>query len=1100
MLVLKKLVKFVLVAALFASITLHAAWGQAGTNGTGAISGTVADVSGAPIPGVAIRAESPALIEGHRDITSGSDGLYTLVNLPVGVYKVTFTSKGFSTAQQVGVAVSTGFTATTNVKMTAGASETVTVTTAAPVLDLQDTVVQATLSNDEMESLPIGKSAATYSALVPGAVAAAGNQDVGGIKGEQYQGFRMHGSAAGDYMQLRDGMFWGTLVGAGNYMSSANTTAIQETQIVTSGYSAEDLTSGGHVNLIPKSGGNTLHGSFQSDFSNSDLQGTNISASTVGVTQAPRIRKLFEVAGGFGGPIQKDKLWFFVDSRHWASSVNQVGGTGFFDSNENATTPAILYYHSSANASYSNDYYTSLGLRLTWQPNKKNTITANGISEINCNCFYNIAAGTLAPEATGNDYYAPNWRTQATWTYLASNKLLLWAGVTAVVGAVDRQNTGNSPANIPVTDTTANFTYGASGTGVAFTTSYGTMKFANINENFTLNYVTGRHSFKFGYTEQQGRGRRLAQFANNGISYIFACQNIAGLPAAELANDVPLALDPNVNSLPCASSSQALLPSSIRQFLNPYSYSVALESRAMFGQDQWRIKRVTLNLGMRLDWFTSSEPDQSFGASPMYGTPARSFAKQSDVTDWKDLNPRLGLAYDVFGTGKTAVKVSMARAILFDPLGGYTTIANPATQLANTVTRTWRDINGTFNPTTGGGNIGIAAANGGANCTATNTTQCVLGPVSNALFYSATQTPTYTISNSVTHGWMNRAYNWQLAASVEQQIRRGFAMTFGFYRTFYGNLAVARNTAIPASGYDEYCVTPPANTAYGVGGTPLCNLYDPAPAYVGKASYLVQKASDFSCSNSNNAPGCGDISDVYTGIDILAHVRIHGAYLQGGFTAGHEVTNYCVQVNSPQDLFYYNNVSPQSNSIVEYSNNNLPSLVINDSAPCYIAPPWYQNLQFKLAGIYTLKYGKIKLSANEQNLPSIPLQATYSYTSSTASVAFSTNPALNPNGQTQLTGNPVATYATEVITPQTVFPFGRSNQLDFRIAREFVIEKRIKVKIEPTFDIFNMFNANTILATTTGYNANAPGVTGAWRNATSILPARLIKFGVHLNF
>jgi hypothetical protein len=297
---------------------------------------------------------------------------------------------------------------------------------------------------------------------------------------------------------------------------------------------------------------------------------------------------------------------------------------------------------------------------------------------------------------------------------------------------------------------------------------------------------------------------------------------------------------------------------------------------------------------------------------------------------------------------------------------------------------------------------------------------------------------------------------------------------------------VAQNTAIPASGYDPYCVTPPASTAYpGFGGTQLCNLYDPQQAFAGKATYLVQKASNFSCSASNNAPGCGNISDVFTGIDGLVNARFHGLVLQGGVTAGHETTNYCVQVNSPQDLSWASNPSPLSSNIIEFPDNSFST--INDAAPCSINPPWYQNLQLKITGVYTLPLWKIKLSANEQNLPSIPLQATYSYTS--ANVTFA-------NGRTTL--NACSTCKAEVVTPQTVFPFGRNNQLDVRIAKEISITEHWKV--EPTVDAYNIFNASPILSIGTAFNTTAPGVAGAWRNVTGLLPGRLIKFGVHLDF
>jgi hypothetical protein len=176
---------------------------------------------------------------------------------------------------------------------------------------------------------------------------------------------------------------------------------------------------------------------------------------------------------------------------------------------------------------------------------------------------------------------------------------------------------------------------------------------------------------------------------------------------------------------------------------------------------------------------------------------------------------------------------------------------------------------------------------------------------------------------------------------------------------------------------------------------------------------------------------------------------------------------------------------------------NITALV-NDAAPCRINPPWYQNLQFKMIAVYTLPWWKIKLSANEQNLPSIPLQATYSYRCTNVQVCASAGVQFlpNANSHTTFTGNP--TVRAEALTPQTIFPYGRNNQLDFRIAKDIFITERWK--IEPTADFYNLLNANPILTIGTAYNTSAPGVAGAWRNVTSLLPGRLIKFGVHLDF
>ena len=165
-----------------------------------------------------------------------------------------------------------------------------------------------------------------------------------------------------------------------------------------------------------------------------------------------------------------------------------------------------------------------------------------------------------------------------------------------------------------------------------------------------------------------------------------------------------------------------------------------------------------------------------------------------------------------------------------------------------------------------------------------------------------------TYANSLTHGWQARPDDWMMSFSVQQEITQGIAVSFGYYRTWFGNRMVAQNTAIPASGYEQYCVTPDAR-ARDIGRHTACAICTiPSTSIQGKANYLVQPASNFSCSSSANpnggvnAPGCGNETDVFTGVDTLITARFHGLMLQGGVTAGHEVTNYCVEVNSPQDL------------------------------------------------------------------------------------------------------------------------------------------------------------------------------------------------------
>src|SRR5207245_7222625 len=125
-----------------------------------------------------------------------------------------------------------------------------------------------------------------------------------------------------------------------------------------------------------------------------------------------------------------------------------------------------------------------------------------------------------------------------------------------------------------------------------------------------------------------------------------------------------------------------------------------------------------------------------------------------------------------------------------------------------------------------------------------------------------------------------------------------------------------------------------------------------------------------------------------------------------------------------------------------------------------------------MIAVDTLPSSKISRSANEHNLPSIPLQGTYSVRGTDVSFI---NPAPGHN-----TLNGCTLCKAEVVTPQTVFPFGRDNQLDFRLARDFSITERWK--IEPTADFYNIFNANPILTVGTAYIKSAPGTPVEWRN------------------
>ena len=323
---------------LFAIMLLHSAGAYAQNATSGTLVGVVKDTSGAVLPGVTIEAASPALIEKVRTVTTDTDGRYRLVDLRPGVYTVTFSLPGFGTEKHEGLELTTGFTATVNGNLAIGTlEETITVSSEAPVVDVQGVTQQQTYSRETLRALPIGKNAGIYVALIPGASVGLTNQDVGGNKGESAQQMQIHGGRTGESFQLRDGMYFGSHIGnvGGNINSSVNPATQQEVVVqVTGGLTAESLGGGTQVNVVSRDGGNQFHGTIVSDFSDKALQGDNLSdelatRNVATATSLPltvnTLRRQYDAAGGIGGPIRRDRLWFFASGRALINSTYQPG-------------------------------------------------------------------------------------------------------------------------------------------------------------------------------------------------------------------------------------------------------------------------------------------------------------------------------------------------------------------------------------------------------------------------------------------------------------------------------------------------------------------------------------------------------------------------------------------------------------------------------------------------------------------------------------------------------------------------------------------------------------------------------------------------------
>ena len=170
------------------------------------IAGVARDASGAVLPGVTVEAASPALIEKVRSVVSDGSGQYRIVDLRPGTYSVTFTLPGFATVKRDGVELTGAVTATVNAEMrVGGVEETITVTGATPVVDVQGVQQQRVMNKDVIDALPTGRTTTNMAVLIPGmqlqTTFSGESQDVGGNTGDVMQALAIHGGRGGDLRQ-----------------------------------------------------------------------------------------------------------------------------------------------------------------------------------------------------------------------------------------------------------------------------------------------------------------------------------------------------------------------------------------------------------------------------------------------------------------------------------------------------------------------------------------------------------------------------------------------------------------------------------------------------------------------------------------------------------------------------------------------------------------------------------------------------------------------------------------------------------------------------------------------------------------------------------
>jgi Carboxypeptidase regulatory-like domain len=939
------------------------------------ITGVVRDTSGGVLPGVTVEAASPALIEKVRSAVTDAEGLYRLVDLRPGEYTVTFTLPGFNTFRREGMTLPANFTATVNAEMGVGAlQETITVTGEAPLVDTQSTRQQVQFERETLENIPGTGRLTTLSQVIPGATLnTPQSHSVGGVNDSGQYTFSVHGAPLSE--PIVDGMSQ-VMGGLTNGVFIYNQLTFQEVVVETSGVGADRETGGMQMNIIQRDGGNTFSGGMTYSMSGPDFESNNLSsdleARGLRSTQIGGLKKYYDLAFAMGGPIKRDRVWFFGSFR---SGDNQQLQQGNYYNSRQGT---LFYEPDLSQPAHTDQWSKDHTLRLTAQIGLKHKIVAASSAQPNCNCFFNLLAPTggvpWAPEVTAQHRYNPQVNTNVSWRYPATNNVLFEVTYAFLTVNQQTKRQATTGLDVMVTDVGANYRYGSRALNLGTTGSYIYVPRWQSQPGFTFSYVTGAHVFKAGtllryfHTGEASRNTDPNQI-NQGRDYTF----------------------------------RNGIPTNVRIWAVPYAWEEDGRDLSFFVQDQWTISRTTLNLGVRYNDASTSLPEVHL--APGYFVGARVLPAVKNQPHWKNLNPRVGVAYDLGGEGKTALKASLGR---YNPVLRSTTTNPAAAGIAPSTNRTWNDANTNFVPDC---DLLNPIANGECGAWSDRTFGQNLIPTRNA--------------EDAISGFNHQDNNWQASASVQHELRPGIGVNLGYFRTWYGGFLVTENTLIGPSDFDEFCFTAPTDSRLPHSGERLCGLYDLKPAKFGLVDNLVTQQSNF-----------GDRSRVYNGVDATMSARFGGgAQVSGGLSIGRTVDNNCVVVDSPQDA--------------------RPEF-------CETKPTRGSGTQVKFLAVYPLPWD-MQTSVIYQNFGGVENTPTITLTN--AQIA----PSLGRNlAQCGAAATCTATVTVPLEPPGTMWE-KRLQQVDVRFSRTFRVQDfrlRGSVDVANLFNASNVLNLQRQFGTT----------------------------------
>jgi len=1003
------------------------------------ITGVAKDASGAVLPGVTVEASSPDLIEKARTATTDDGGRYRIVDLRTGTYTVTFTLPGFATVRREGVVLSGSFTATIDAELKVGAlQETLTVTAESPIVDTQSVRRTTTIDSDVITAIPVTRSYNSLMQLMPNTVTQAGaSSDV-----QTAPGMVVFGGSGGRSNEGRlnvDGISVGSAFnGAGVSSYIADVGNAREITMVASGGLGEAENGGPSLNVVPKEGGNAFHGAAYLSGVTEGMVGSNYSQALQdrGLTVPGQLRKIWDYTGAVGGPILKNRLWFFATAREEGS---ERGVPGMF-ANKNAGDPTKFTYVADTTrpavlaASYR--IYTA---RLTSQVTPRNKVSFHWDEQQPCEggtdaSFGNSAcrkspdtgfvyAGSTAPPTpSASATAAPETSAyrdhgvrvqQAKWSSPVSNHVLLdaaWGSYKSHYGGVPVPGL-NTTDLVRITEQCAAGC--ANNGGIANLTYRSPIYFPSINWNTQWNanasFVTGSHNIKVGY---QG-------------AYLYDDRKVGG----GIYNSTLLTYRTNNG-----------IPDQLTENIAGDDVHQRVEFHALYAQEQWTLGRATVQGALRYDHAFSFFPAQTVGGQRFLPTVTH-YPETQGVTGYNDLWPRGGIAYDLLGNGHTSLKFNFGRYLEAAQNGGLFTALNPTTRISTSASRAWTDTNGNWVPD-------CDLLNTAAQSPATTGSIDTCGANTNANF----GTPVFdsTLDPSLLSGWGVRSGDWQWGASVQQQVLPRMSVELSYLRRWLVNFPVLDNRARGPEDHTAFSIIAPTDPRLPNGGGYTVDGFYNVTAVA--AARLNDNYQTLDTKIATQTQAADSIS-----VNLTARPR-SGLTLQGGFNTA----------NTHSDSCALRTLLPETTPLNPYCDNATGWITRYTAISSYVVP----KIDVLVSG--TLRSDK-----------GVPLAANWAAPNS-ATVGLN-RPFAGIAGQT---------VTVNLIEPNTLFG-DRVNEINLRFAK---VLRFGGTRSNVGVDLYNAFNAAPVLSYNQTYSPTVTSGTANWLRPTSVLQARYVKISAQIDF